>query len=139
MLRIVIDSNILFSALIRDSTTRRLILEYDGYFLFPAIIFEEAEKHKSELLKKSGMNEDEFNRILGLILRKVMIVPSEILNSYYKEALEISERIDINDTLFFACALAYPNSIIWSDDKNLKNQAKIRVLNTLEIINILKG
>ena len=33
-MKIVIDSNILFSALIRDSLTRRLILNYDGLINF---------------------------------------------------------------------------------------------------------
>jgi len=42
---IVLDANILFSALIKDSLTRKIILEYDGLFLFPEIIFEEMKKH----------------------------------------------------------------------------------------------
>ena len=102
-------------------------------FLFPSFIFEEAEKHKDELLIKSGMNEQEFNRLLGLILRKVILVYSETLYPYYKEASEIAKNIDIDDTLFFACALAYPESVIWSNDKDLKNQTKVKILNTSEI------
>ena len=50
-MKVVIDSNILFSALIKDSITRRLILEYDDFFLFPSYIFDEIEKHKDELIK----------------------------------------------------------------------------------------
>lgn len=34
-MRIVMDSNVLFSALIKDSVTRRMILEYDRNFLVP--------------------------------------------------------------------------------------------------------
>ena len=132
-MHIVIDSNTLFSALIKDSITRKLILEYDGLFLFPSFIFEEAKKHKGELLIKSGMNEQEFNELLDIILRKVILVPSETLYLYYKEALEIAKKIDIDDTTFFACALAYPGSIIWSNDRNLKNQTKVQILNTSEI------
>ena len=54
-MRIVIDSNILFSALIRNSKTRKLILEYEGFFLFPNYIFSEMQRHKYELIAKSGM------------------------------------------------------------------------------------
>ncbi len=61
-MKIVLDSNILFSALIKDSTTRRIILECDPIFLFPSFIFEEMEKYKKELLKKSKMEEKEFNK-----------------------------------------------------------------------------
>lgn len=88
-MEIVIDSNILFSALIKDSTTRRIILNYKGFFLFPEFIFEEMEKHKVELLGKSGMNNNDFNRLLSLILKKVVIISNEVLNSYKKESLEI--------------------------------------------------
>lgn len=136
-MNIIIDSNILFSALIKDSVTRRIILEYNGLFLFPSFIFQEMEKHKEELLNKSGMDIKEFNELLGVILKKVIIVPEEILFQYRNEALEIVKNIDLDDILFIACALAYPNSIIWSDDKKLKEQIKIKILNTQEIIDLL--
>ncbi len=136
-MRIVIDSNILFSALIKDSITRRTILEYTNQFLFPSIIFEELEKYKDILLNKSGMDEKEFNELLYLIMNKVLIVPEESLEKYKDPAVEIVKDIDIKDVLFIACVLAYPNSILWSNDKKLKNQKTIKVLNTEEIIKIL--
>tara|TARA_Y100000310_G_C20595802_1_gene770421 strand:+ start:428 stop:838 length:411 start_codon:yes stop_codon:yes gene_type:complete len=136
-MKIVIDSNILFSALIRDSLTRRLILDYEGLFLFPEFIFEEMEKHKNVLLNKSEMSEEDFFHLLQLILKKVTIVPNETLIPYRKEALEIVKNIDLDDVLFFACALAFSDSIIWSDDKKLKNQDKIKVMKTSEIVKII--
>jgi len=135
-MNIILDSNVLFSALIKDSITRKIILEYEGFFLFPSYIFLEAEKHKKELLRKSKMKEEEFNELFGIILKKVLIVPVSVLYPYKKEALKIIKDIDINDVLFVACALAYPNSIIWSDDKRLKNQSKIKVLNTMEMMKL---
>ena len=129
---ILVDSNILFSALIRDSLTRRLILEYDGKFLFPAYIFEEFEKHKNELLEKSCMGN--FDSLLGIILEKVIIVPDKEICSYKKEAFEIIKDIDINDVTFIATALAYPGSIIWSNDRHLKKQSRIKVVNTTEMM-----
>ncbi len=154
-MNIVIDSNIIFSALIRDSATRKLILEYEGVFLFPSFIFEEIEAHKQELLEKSGMGQDDFELLLALLLKKVVIVPKEALASHRKEALEITAKLDPNDAVFFACALAHPESIIWSEDKitksskdldmrfllethKLKKQGRVRVLNTGEIAEILK-
>ncbi len=136
-MHVVLDTNILFSALIRDSTTRKLILEYEGMFLFPEYIFEEAEKHKEDIVLKSGMRIDEFNRILSLILRKVIIVPSELLEPYRQEAYEIVKDIDVNDVLFVACALAYKESVIWSNDAKLKEQSRIGVINTAEAMELL--
>jgi len=130
---------VLFSALIKDSITRRIILDYEGHFLFPSFIFEELEKHKGELLKKSKMNSRDFDLLLSLLLRKVMIVPTEVLFPYKKEAFEIIKEIDKDDTIFIACALNYHDSIIWTDDKKLKQQSKIRIINTSEMYSILYG
>ncbi len=132
-MNIVIDSNVLFSALIKDSLTRRIILDYDKTFLFPEYIFEEMQKHKEELLKKSKMNPDDFNSLLSLLLRKVLIVPTDSLHPYRKQAYNIVKEIDPDDVLFIACALAYPQSFLWSDDKKLRTQSIIPILNTREI------
>jgi len=133
-MKVIVDANILFSALIKDSVTRKLILEYEDLFLFPSFIFIEMQKHKYILIKKSGLSIHEFNLLLGLLLKKVIIVPNEVLRPYRKEAFKIVKDIDPDDVLFFACALAYPSSIIWSDDKALKKQSLILILNTKEFI-----
>ena len=62
-MQIILDSNVLFSALIRDSITRKIILEYDGKFLFPSFIFEEIEEHKHELVSKSNLISEEIANI----------------------------------------------------------------------------
>ena len=127
----------LFSALIKDSTTRMLILEYEDLLLFPSLVLEEAQEHLNELLKKSGMKSADFNSLLKLILNKVKIVPTETLYQHRNEALEIVKGIDPDDAIIVACALANPGSIIWSNDKGLKKQNKVKVLNTAEIIRLL--
>ncbi len=137
-MRIVIDSNILFSALIKNSKTRKLILEYEGFFLFPEHIFIELQKHKQELIEKSKMNEPDFDKLLFLILRRVIIVPSKRLDLFKEEAIQIMKNIDIDDAIFIACALTYDNSVIWSDDKALKKQNKVKILNTHEVVKILE-
>jgi predicted nucleic acid-binding protein len=121
---------VLFSALIKDSITRKLILDYDGFFLFPSFIFEELQNHKKELLKKSKMSKKDFDILLNILLRKVTIVPTEQLLPYKDEAFEIIKDIDKNDVIFIACALYYHNAMIWSDDKKLKEQSRIQIINT---------
>lgn len=137
-MNIVIDSNILFSALIKNSITRRLILEYDDYFLFPLYIFEELEEHKDELRMKSRLSRSDFNNLLGLLLTKVHTIPNEALEKHRETAHKLVEDIDIDDAVFVACTLAFPESILWSDDKKLKQITKITVVNTKEIAKMLK-
>lgn len=135
-MKIVLDSNILFSTLIKESKTRRIVLEYEGLFLFPQYIFEEMEEHMDELLQKSKLPKQDFNALLSILLKKVAIVPNEVLLPHKKKALDIVKNIDKDDVLFIACALAYSDSVIWSNDKRLKNQKIIRILNTDEIANL---
>lgn len=137
-MNIVLDSNVLFSALIKDSTTRKKIFEYEGLFLFPAIILEEAREHINLLIDKSRLNNTEFDFLLSLILNKVKIISTDELKPYREEAFKLVRDIDPDDVLFIACALANPGSIIWSNDRKLKKQAGVKVLNTSEIVHLLK-
>ncbi len=138
-MNIILDSNALFSALIKNSVKRKLILEYEGTFLFPGQIFIEIEKYKDYLLKKSKMNSEEFNDLLQLLLEKVLIIPNEALDKYINEAWELIKEHSPEDAMFIACGLAHENSILWSDDKRLKLQNKVKVLNTKEIIKIISN
>ena len=65
-MNIIIDSNVFFSALIKNSLTRKMILLYTGKFLFPSFIFDEMEKHKGELEEKSGMGTKQFELLLTI-------------------------------------------------------------------------
>ena len=134
---IVIDSNILFSALLKDSITRRIILNYNGMFLLPSFVLEEAGKYKELLLNKSGMHKEEFEDLLLNILQKVKIIRTEELKQYRSSAQRIINDIDPDDELIVACAIAHRDNIIWSDDKNLKKQNNVKILNTSEVIDFL--
>ena len=127
-MNIILDSNVVFSALIRDSTTRKIIFEYDGLLFFPKYIFDEFQKHEKEIIEKSRLSNDEFKILFEVLLSKTYIVPYEIIKKNRKFALELVKEIDILDAPIIACALAYENSIIWSDDKKLKNIEKIQVI-----------
>lgn len=131
----VVDSNILFSALIKDSITRKLILDSDLIvdFVFPEYMLEEFNKYKDVLIKKSGLTNEEFNEVFELILSNMFIVKKEELKKYAGRDFQIIGEIDEDDSQFVACALAY-NAMIWSDDKKLKLQKEIPIINTKEFI-----
>jgi predicted nucleic acid-binding protein len=89
---------VLFSALIKDSLTRKMILLSTGMFLFPSFIFDEMEKHKGELEEKSGMETQQFDLLLTILLQKVHIVPTHLLRPFEKKAYDIVKNIDPDDT-----------------------------------------
>ena len=135
---IVLDTNVFISALVKDSITRRLIVENKNILLFPENIFQEIREHKEEIIKKTGLSQEDYDKLISKILKYVYIVPKELVIFRKDQAYEIVKDIDVDDVLFFATALIFKNSIIWSDDKKLKNQNKFKVLNTKEIKKLLE-
>lgn len=134
---IVLNSNVFISAIIKDSITRKIITQCKESLIIPEYFFQEVRKHEEEILLKSGLTKNDYYKLLYHLLQYVLIVPNEITLPFKKSALEIIKDIDIDDTLFIACALAFSDSIIWSEDKKLKKQNKIKVLNTKEIMHLM--
>ena len=129
---IVIDSNVLFSALIKDSTTRRLIIEHEEPFLFPEYVFVEFERHKDLLVRKSKLSRASFDALVSILVSCVTIVSHEAIEPYLPRAHRIIDAIDPDDAIFIACVLAHPGSVLWSDDSRLKQQ--VTVISTNELL-----
>lgn len=134
-MKIVIDTNIFIAAIIKPSSIRQLLVEAPIQLLFPEVILSEINEHKTLILKKSGLNPNEFETVKTTLLRYVEIIPKKTIKPFYKQALEIIGSIDPDDAPFIATCLAN-DAILWSDDKNLKKQKAIKVLNTKEIIKL---
>ncbi len=136
-MNIVIDSNVFISALIKDSLTRSIILKSDNIFLFPEFEFQEIYKYKEDIQKKSGYSEIEFIKMISFLLKNMKIVTYEEICNHYDKAGEIMDKIDHDDAVFIATALAF-NAIIWSDDTHFKKQNRIKSLTTEEMKNYSK-
>ncbi len=133
-MNIVIDTNIFISALIKESLTRNIILKSDNTFIFPDFEFQEIYKHKEEIQKKSGYSEIEFIKMTSFLLKNMKIMNYEEIRDYYDEACGIMDKIDHDDAIFIAIALAF-DAIIWSDDAHFKMQNRVKSLTTEEMKN----
>ena len=131
-MNLVIDTNIIISALIKDSLTRALILNTKYNLIFPSFIFEEIKNHKKEIVKKSKLSDEEFDILFSTLINYVKIIPIDKIVPFKKTAYEIIGKIDEDDVIFIATALAY-NAQIWSDDKDFQKQDRIQILTTKEI------
>ena len=130
---LVIDANVLFSALIKDSFAYNLLFSGSFHLFTPEYIFTELENHKEEILNKTERTDEEFFRLLETLKRRVIIVPLEELIPYVKEAERLTP--DPDDMAYLALALKL-NCAIWTNDKKLKEQDQIKVYNTHELSKI---
>jgi len=134
-MKLVVDANVLFSLLIKEGKTKELFMDFSLDLYAPEFVFDELEKHRQEILEKTKRSNDEFNSVLDIFEKIVKVVPTKDLTAYAENAKQISP--DENDVSYFALALKL-NCPIWSNDKELKKQNKIKVYSTEDLINALK-
>jgi predicted nucleic acid-binding protein len=121
------------SALIKDSVTRELIINSKDNLLFPEFEFDEIEKHKEEILEKSKLSLQEFADLSSKLLKYVRIVKNEEILDYKNQAFDIIGKIDEDDVIFIATALAC-NAVIWSDDSDFQKQNIVKISTTFEMV-----
>ena len=68
-MKLVIDVNVLFSAIIRESTTRELLVKSEHDFYFPEPSKEKIIKYADLLKEKSGLNYEELQKLLKSMFR----------------------------------------------------------------------
>ncbi|MFA4702066.1 PIN domain-containing protein [Pyrococcus kukulkanii] len=136
VLRLVVDTNVLFSIFKRDSGTRKIIYENIFYIELHSPIFAiwEMKEIKDEIIKKAKITEEEFYKILEEISEIVSLWPIE----KYIDFLPIAEEItpDPDDIPFVALALKL-NAYLWTNDKRLKEIKEIKVITTPELVRLL--
>jgi len=134
---IIIDTNIIISALIKDSVTRRIIITSGLQFYYPELSFQEMQKHKNTILQKSGISENSYNMLLNRLLEYIKLLPTENIMQKLEEAKKIMYHIDPNDVIFISSALNFEGSVIWSNDKDFDRQKRIPHITTKDLTRLL--
>ncbi|MFH1316813.1 MAG: PIN domain-containing protein [Candidatus Woesearchaeota archaeon] len=128
----MIDANILMSALIASfKNTFDLILNDRLNLFAPDFLLKEIEKHKEEILLKSGLEKTKFDLLLLIISSNMDFIPYEEFKQFIDQAKDMS--LDPNDQEYFALALKL-KCAIWTNDKEFKEQDLIQVYSTSELI-----
>ncbi len=125
-MKAAIDTNVLMTGLISDSTVRKLLLSGKAAFYLPEFALEEIEKCKEDLKEKMDCSEEDFEKLKGLLLEGITLVPNVLTKKHMKEAIKIMGNVDKKDSVFIACALAINAGGILSFDKDFLRQRKVR-------------
>jgi len=127
---LVIDANVIFAVLIKSSFSSDMLFKEEFHLFTPEYILIEFEKYKEDILKKTERTTVEFFRLVEILKRRITFIPLEELIDYVEEADKLTP--DPKDMAYFALALKL-NCAIWSNDKKLKEQDKIKVYHTHEL------
>ena len=138
-MRFVLDTNVILKALIKDSVVRGILLRSSHEFLVPEHAIDETRKHLGTVAEKSGLSESEINSVIDALLVSIKVVPAEKVVSKWKEAEHVMAEVDVGDVPFVAAAMSVSCDGIWSDDKHLRRQGKVRVWKTKEIVGLSRA
>lgn len=122
MKRVVLDTNILFSALLgRSKRLRDVILTEEGATFFSCkFVIVELFKYKERIQKKSSLEEDEILELLYSLLKKITIFDEEsVADDNLQKAFDLCKNVDEKDIPFVAATIELGGSL-WTKDKELQ-------------------
>lgn len=136
-MKLVIDTNRIMAGLLKDSTSRKIILHDSFSFYAPDYIETELNKHQSYLVKKAKIPKDEFDLLMQILLDTIELVPFEDFECEYDRAMRIMEPVDENDAPFLAVGLALGIEGIWTEDRHFHGQDLLKVYSTMDLVETL--
>jgi len=132
-MKLVIDANIIISALIADSKTRELIVTLEPDLLTPAFVHDEIGNYEDLIVEKSRMEPDQVTQFIELLFQYIEVVPADDFYPDIERADEAIGDTDPNDMLYLACALT-SDAAIRSDDSDFNEQSLVEVYSTSDVI-----
>lgn len=141
-MRIVVDTNIVFSAILNTNSKIAVILlqpENRLNFYSTEQLSREIEEHKGKIKKISNYSEYELNRVTTLITNKIRFINIKLIpKESYNFAESLTHDVDIDDTEFVALT-EHIKGRLWSGDKELQKGLKKKGWNKFISIDELSG
>ncbi len=131
---VVVDTNILTSFFTKGSKIRDMLLSPSLVPVSPSFALMELGTNRDWVMKRTKLNKSGFAELIRILSSVVRFVPLEEYSDKLSEARKISP--DPDDIDFFAVALLL-DAIIWSEEKKLKKQDRVEVLNISEMEHLL--
>lgn len=132
-MRLVVDTNVVFSALIAGGVTREILLTGEHEFFAPEHFFAEFRRNQAAVSSKTGLSESELDLLLHLLFERIRIVPRMEFEDTVTEAEDAIGTVDPDDVPFLALAM-HVNAEVWSDDEHFQRQDAVRVWRTHELV-----
>ncbi|MCL4517800.1 MAG: PIN domain-containing protein [Thaumarchaeota archaeon] len=134
-MKLVVDTNVLLSALMRNSVTRSILLNPNHKFYVPDFALASSKCFSASSIANSGIPTKDIKLLFNILLVNLEVVPQDEFLKCYSRAEKIMKSIDEKDVPFVALALCVDCEGIWSNDKDMKEQDAVKVWNTAELLN----
>ncbi len=136
-MKIVIDTNMVMAALIKDSKARETIMSSKFEFVSPDFVLDEIYKYEDYICQKAGLSKEEFELLMALIFEKISVIADDEYEACKEDAKAIIKE-DAKDVPYVACYLALKCDGIWSNDPDYKGKKGIRIFSTAELLKLME-
>jgi predicted nucleic acid-binding protein len=118
---IVVDTNLIFSALLSSSSSiREILFDKSIHFYAPNFIISEVFKHQRKMLKYTKLADEEFFDYFNLIVENIDFVSIDHVSSESRQkAYELCFDVDLKDIPFVSLSIEL-NAPLWTGDNKLK-------------------
>lgn len=127
-MKIIVDTNIVFSALLNTSKgIGKILLTSNQYLQFYTCQYlrTELHNHSLKLKKLTKLSDDELEQLIDLILKNITTIHEDIIpKSQFIKAFELTKDIDPSDTPFLALAIHLKGRLWTGDNKLVKGLQK---------------
>lgn len=136
-MKLVVDTNVLLAALLKEAISRELLLDTHLRLFAPEHLIHEIQrllKVSSGLRKRIQLTPKELENLFFMLTEHIETVSKKEFISQVPEALTIAPHKEDAPYLALALHLKIP---IWSNDQGIHAQSKVKVYTTKELLLVL--
>lgn len=128
---LVIDANVLCTALLAKGKTVDLLFSDNLEAIAPERLFIEVEKHIQDLVKRSALSLEEIEDVFSGLKKKIRVIGLKEFADFFPEAKKLLGD-HVKDVEYVALALKM-RCPLWSKEKRLKGIDAITTLDADEV------
>ena len=142
-MKIVVDTNIVFSALLNaNSEIHEILLAPFGVFDFfsPELMMGELEKYSAKLSHLSKLSSSQMHEAKSRLFQCVTLISEDVISEIsWQRSFDLTKDVDEKDTPFIALAIEL-GCPLWTGDKKLIEGVKLRgfdsVISTRDVMRL---
>lgn len=137
-MELVVDANILLAGFMKAALTRELLLDARMKLHAPGHLIYETRKHllgATSLRRRIGLSTKQIEEVWFVLTQNIESHAKADYQNVYSLALKIASHPEDAPYLALALNMGIP---LWSNDKGMKAQNRVKVLTTHELLHKLR-